>query len=187
MVRLKALIQQLPAGKTALAAAVLLVAILLAFLLFPRGGENFEQAHQEVLTLAENIRNHYKTRPDYWGLDTRSALKNKIVPEKMQRKGKVYSSAGREIIIGQDGSGSIVMPGTRYFVITIANLGKKACTALAAEKFNTEGRLGLLSISIASSQEEHLFEWGGENPLPVSLQAAEQYCKNKNSVSWIFE
>ena len=119
-------------------AGVLLLVLVTVMLLQPGQKKHFQTAHQELTELAGNIRNHYKVRPDYWGLDTASALKNKLVPVSMLHHDKVISAIGREVILGQDADGNMVMPGQRNFMITIPNLSKTACVAMLSHPFKKE-------------------------------------------------
>ncbi len=169
--------------------AVICAALLLGVLalLLPGQGKHFQAAHQELSILVENIRNHYKIRPDYWGLDTASAIKNNLVPENMLRNDKIVSTIGREIVLGQDTDGNMVMPGQRSFMLTLPNLSKTACVNMLSQYFNEETHLGLLKISLTTQENTQEFEWGGTNPLPISKKTAKQFCKNKNSLSWVFE
>lgn len=168
-------------------AGVLLLVLVIIMLLQPGQKKHFQTAHQELTELAGNIREHYKVRPDYWGLDTASALKNKLVPVSMLHHDKVISAIGREVILGQDADGNMVMPGQRNFMITIPNLSKTACVAMLSHPFKKEEHLGLLKIMLAVSDKTETFEWGGSNPLPITPKTAEDFCKNKNNISWIFE
>lgn len=168
-------------------AGVLLLFLVTLMLLQPGQKKHFQTAHQELTELAGNIREHYKVRPDYWGLDTTSALKNKLVPAAMLHHGKIISAIGREVILGQDAEGSMVMPGQRNFTITIPNLSKTACVAMLSHPFKKEEHLGLLKIMLEASDNTEMFEWGGTNSLPITKKTAEDFCKNKNNISWTFE
>ncbi len=168
-------------------ATIVVLLASLAFMLHSGQNPRFQKAHQELIDLANNIRNYYKVRPDYWGLDTASALKNGLVPEAMLHDDKIINAIGRKIILGQDAEGNMVMPGQRNFMITMLNLSKTACIAIMSLPLKPEQHLGLLKISLENADGTEEFEWGGANPLPVTEKAAKQFCKNKNSVNWIFE
>ena len=85
---------------------------------------------------------------------------------------KVISAIGREVILGQDADGNMVMPGQRNFMITIPNLSKTACVAMLSHPFKKEEHLGLLKIMLAVSDKTETFEWGGSNPLPITPKTA---------------
>lgn len=40
-------------------------------------------------------------------------------------------------------------------------------------------KLGLLSVTIKNGDEETVFQWGGENALPVSKEKAAKICRKK--------
>ncbi len=165
---------------------VVAASLLLLLFFMPTNKDNYETVRQELLQLAENIRDYYKTRPDYWGLDNQSALKNKIIPEKLHNEDKIFSALGREFIIGQDSAGNMVMPGSKSFDITLLKLGKEACMALAAQPFDDTNNLGLLKITIQNKGGITVFEWGSANPLPIPEDRVKEVCKNSNTLSWTF-
>lgn len=170
-----------------LAAVVALILLALVAIFAPAGKELFSETRQEVFTLAEAIHNHYRVRPDYWGLNTQSAIDNKLVPDTLLRGGKVISSMGKEFIIGQDIEGNMVMPGTRQFMISVPNISKSACLGLLTIPVTQEQNLSLTAISLTSENVNTEFTWGGDLALPVSESTAKQYCKNHNTISWVFE
>ena len=169
------------------AIGVIVVSVLTLILLLSGKQTHFNTAHQELSVLADNVRNYYKIRPDYWGLDTANAVKNHLIPEEMLHNGKVISAIGREIVLGQDAEGNMVMPGMRYFALSMHNLSKSACVAMISQPFSQEDHWGLLRIVLVTPDKTQIFEWGGNPNLPVSKKDAKQFCQNKNIVSWIFE
>jgi len=146
-----------------------------------------EKTGQELLSLAQNVREHYKVRPDYWGLSSESAIKNQIVPAQMLHGQKILNALGRPVILGQDPQGNMIMPGTRNFMISMSNLSKSACIELASREFGPDEHLGLLKITIFAPDQVFEFEWGGPFGLPISRDAAAQACKNLNTIGWTFE
>lgn len=174
-------------AKLMLAAAIVVVMVLALIMILPRRGESYRQTHDEIIALAGKVRNHYKIRPDYWGLSNESALKNKIIPETMIRGGKIISSLGKEIVLGQDEQGIMVMPGSRNFSISINNLSKKACIEMLSQPFTDEELLGLTAISLTAADKIYLFEWGTDFNAEQNVETASQNCLNHNSIRWIFE
>lgn len=171
---------------TCVAIGILLIATLM--LLFGTAPKNkFAQVQNELTLLSDSIRDFYRKKPDYWGLNNVTAIKNKIAPADLIRNEKILSSIGREYIIGQNQNGDTVMPAQRNFMITLSNLGKTACKKIAVFTFNDENHFGLQKIVINNSKEDIEFEWGGKNPLPIEQNVANKHCSNKNSVSWVFQ
>lgn len=167
--------------------ALLLLGALLLFFLKPDNGKAFISVQNEIMLLADNIHKHYQVRPDYWGLSTETAIKNKLVPADLLRGDKIINSLGKEFIIGQDIEGNVVMPGSRQFIITIPNISKSVCLGLLALPLTQEQNLSLTAVSIKTADTVADFTWGGDLPLPISESTAQKYCKNHNTLSWIFE
>lgn len=181
---------QISAGQKRTLGAIILtivLALLLMWTLMPKNKEIFSVAQNELISLADNLRHHYTIRPDYWGLDNESAVKNNLIPEKMRHAKKAISSLGREIIIGQDSAGNMVMPGGRNFMLTIGNLSKSACSAMLAWPLSPKEQPGLIRVDLTTADETTAFEWGTSHSLPITASTAEKYCKNRNTISWIFE
>lgn len=145
------------------------------------------EAQQNMFALTENIRNFYKKRPDYWGLSTQSALKNGLFPQMMLKESKIYSAVGQNILIGSDEAGSVVMPGMRSFYIIYDGVSKKDCVDMVSYPISEQNKLGLLGVIIKNNKEEVVFQWGGENSLPIKKDKATKICRNKSIILWNFE
>lgn len=140
-----------------------------------------------LVQLTENIRRNYKNRPDYWGLSTDSVVQKQIAPAAMLQNGKLVCPVSSDVSVGSDETGSMVMPGMRSFYIAFKNLSKKDCVDLAVFPLSEKNKLGLLSVTIKNDDEETLFQWGGEAPLPITKEQAAKKCRNKNIILWNFE
>lgn len=140
-----------------------------------------------LVQLTENIRRNYKNRPDYWGLSTDSVVQKQIAPAAMLQNGKLVCPVSSDVSVGSDETGSMVMPGMRSFYIAFKNLSKKDCVDLAVFPLSEKNKLGLLSVTIKSGDEETLFQWGGEASLPITKEQAAKKCRNKNIILWNFE
>ncbi|MBQ8870129.1 MAG: hypothetical protein IJ019_01985 [Alphaproteobacteria bacterium] len=161
--------------------------VLIATILFLnfKTTNRFEIVKKEIISLSESIRDSYKSKPDYRGLNTESVAE--IAPQELKRKNKIVSSIGREFIVGQDENGSIIMPSQRVFMISINNLSKKSCEQIAVLNILENNLYGLQKVIIKNSDYQINFELGGEYPLPITEENADKFCKNKNTVSWVFE
>lgn len=168
-------------------ACLFALCFLLAFLMLKPDNKVFTTVKNELLSLSDNIHKHYQVRPDYWGLNTETAIKNNLIPETLLHNGKVFSSLGKELIIGQDLEGNVVMPASRQFMITIPNIGKSACVGILSLPLEQKEILSLNKITLIADGIVYDFSWGGQLSLPVDTELAKQYCKNHNSVSWVFE
>lgn len=163
--------------------AVLFVVLLISF---PDVDKNAKLTANQLISLADNIRNHYKIKPNYWGLNTAYALENNIIPASMLRNGKIINELGQPVLIGFGKNGDTVMPGVRGFDIIFENVNKKACMLLMSHSFDNEQKLALNNITLLNSQEV-AFSWSGEYVFPLSLLEARKMCENKNKIIWSFE
>ena len=166
---------------------VLLVLLVLIYFLAGAPNKKVIQAQDEIFRLAENIRQEYKKRPDYWGLSTQSVLQSKIAPASMLKSGKLFSTIAKEVFVGADENGSVIMPGTRSFYIVYKGLSKKNCVDMASYPMSEQSKLGLLSVTIVNEQNEIVFQWGGEYSLPIDKKDAARICRQKNTILWNFE
>lgn len=163
------------------------VGLTLGIYLATKPNQKLIQAANEVISLSENIRKHYRNRPDYWRLSTETVTTENIAPKNLIVDGKIKNALGNEVLVGSGFDGTMVMPGTRSFDIVYKNLSKKDCVALATYSYNEEQKLGLLSISIKNDENITSFTWGGENKLPISIDIAQKHCYNSSEIYWTFE
>ena len=168
-------------------AAVITVLLLAAIFVAPNKTERISVAKQEISELSNKIRNHYKVRPDYWGLSTENAVKNNIIPPQMVHGNKIIGALGKEINVGQDADGSMIMPGGKRFMVSVANIGKSACKAVLPDNLSHAENPALVNINLIAGGKTYNFEWGGELPLPVTPELADKLCQNNNTISWIYE
>lgn len=168
-------------------AAVITVLLLAAIFVAPNKTERISVAKQEISELSDKIRNHYKVRPDYWGLSTENAVKNKIIPPKMIRGNKIVGALGKELNVGQDEAGSMIMPGGKRFMITVANVGKSACKAVLPDNLSHAENPALVAVKLIAADKVYKFEWGGKLPLPITAEQANNLCQNNNTIAWIYE
>lgn len=181
------MLQASPQEGILLALAVAALLILLIVWLVPDKGNQIATAKQEINELGNMVRNHYKVRPDYWGLSTENAIKNNIVPAQMVRGNKIVSALGKEINVGQDVNGTMIMPGGKRFIISIANVSKSVCIALLPDNLTQAENPALAAVNLISGDKVIGFEWGGQLPLPITPELADKYCQNNNTLSWVYE
>lgn len=167
--------------------AAFAVLLILSTVMLSGDKQVFNTTLTDIISLADNIHAHYEIRPDYWGLSTQSAIDNKLVPAGLLRGDKIVSAMGKNIIIGQDIDGNMVMPGSRQFMISISNISKSACLGLLTLPLTQQQNLSLTSVSVTSEDITTEFTWGGDLSLPILEDTAKKYCKNHNTVSWTFE
>ncbi len=153
----------------------------------PKSEQRAMEAANELMTLAENTRAAYRSKPNYWGLDTESALKSGIVPKDMIAKNStIKNSLGQNVLIGSGKGGDVVMPGEYGFDIVFTGVNRTACFLLMQHNFSEEQRLGLSGVTLLNSQE-NVFSWGGEKAFPLSNTNARNLCEDKNIIIWNFE
>lgn len=164
----------------------LIALLILVMFAVPSSDQKISAAADRVMVLAENVRSAYRNKPNYWGLNTQTAIKEGVVPANMLNKGLVINGIGSEVLIGQGENGDAAMPGTSGFDIIYKYINKKACILLLSYHFSDQQKLGLRSITLVNSKNTE-FSWGAENPLPVEIHQARQLCEAQNTIIWSFE
>lgn len=157
--------------------------ILIALLCFSIFRNSSKEIMDSVFKLASDIRQEYKTKPDYRGLNT-EFVKNK----NFNMSDLLKEDLNKDVFIGSNSQGQIVMPGQKTFDISIGNLNKKECINLSSFKLDNSQSVSLLSMVIQNKNNDIEFDWGGENKLPISKEIAKKFCLDENNViSWRFE
>lgn len=172
-----------PYFKTTTIFVGVLIAVGIALHMFSKPDIKIIKAHQQVISLAVQIRNFYRNKPDAWGLNTASAIKNNLAGKEMVNGRMLQNALGKEVLLGADILGNTVMPGNRNAVIVYKNLNKKECETLAVLPFTEKMQLSLNAVTIVNEQE-HTFSWGEENSLPISKSKADETCQNANDILW---
>ena len=166
--------------KTVAAIAVGVMVIVLVISLVVGGQQDVgaAEAGEQVSKLVQNIRNSYKTRPDFWGLSTAEVIAKKIHPLDMPIiENKLIGYFGQPVVIGADKEGTSVMPTMRSFVIAYKSLSKDQCVALASHRFKQEFWLGISGISIINDKHNQMFNWSNkEYILPADKSVAKTIC-----------
>ena len=165
-------------------AAIAAMLVLIAVLLLSGQKEiGVREAGYQIAKLAQNIRNHYKMRPDYWGLSTKEVIEKEIYPLEMSiSNNKLIGYFANEVEIGADKNGAAVMPTVQSFVIAYNGLNKAQCIGLAANKFNQEFWLSVESMSIVNDNQELAFDWSSNQlVLPADEKLVKNCCQNENN------
>lgn len=172
-----------------ISAAVALVVVLVAILSLS-GQENVgsSEAGKQLSQLAQNIRNFYQTRPDYWGLSTQEVIRQKIYPSSMKVvDGYLVGYFNNEVQIGADQNGMAVMPTVKEFVIAYHGLNRSQCMALATAKFSQDFWLGVSSMTITNDVQTREFGWSNrDSGLPANKDSVNEICSRNESNSIIF-
>ena len=114
---------------------IVIVMVLMVLLVLKQRNIGAREAGIQIEQLADSIRKHYKSRPDYLGLSTAEIIKNKTYPEDMAVvNGILLGYFGNSVEVGMDIYGTPVMPTLRDFIITYRNLTKEQCSALASDR-----------------------------------------------------
>lgn len=170
--------------KNYIRAAVFIITILIVALFYVlKPNENIINAGQQVSILANNIQNFYKNKPNAWGLNTYSAIKNKIIPQDMLVDQQIKNALHKDVLLGADVLGNTVMPGSKTFTIVYKNLDYNECKILASFTFSEKIMLSLYSINIINDKT-FTFGWEENSTLPVSLNDAASFCKKNNDILW---
>ncbi len=143
---------------------------------------------QDIFKLSDDIRSFYADKPDYWGLNTESVIKNKIVSSAFIRKEKLTLSHGTEVQIGSGEQAEVVMPSSQNFDVILKGLTKAQCISYAESLLTGEQLLKLEKISIINQFGSYSFEWGGERKLPIEKYASKDVCSDgTNTLIWTFK
>jgi len=140
----------------------------------------------DIFILSDDIRSYFSNKPDYWGLNTKFVIRNKILPRRFTRRHKVILKSKRKIMFGNGENADTVMPTMQTFDIVLPNLNKAQCISYAEAVVSDENMLKLYSIRIVNSLGNFAFEWGNNvRPLPVAKYATKDLCvKGQNTVIW---
>lgn len=172
-----------------LSAAIALVMVLIVILLISgQKSIGSAEAEQEVVKLTQNIRNFYKTRPDYWGLSTQEVISQDIYPLSMKTEnGTLIGYFANQVQIGADANGTPVMPTIKSFVIAYNGLNYEQCVALAAGKFDRNFWLTVSSMTVTNDQTTQDFGWSNdEYILPADEHKIKDICSKHGKNNIIF-
>ncbi len=169
--------------------ALIILAVLMLIIMIQQSDIGAKEAGVQIEELALRIRNHYKARPDYWGLTTDEVISNHLYPESMSiNGGKLLGYFTNPVEVGMDEQGSIVMPTVKDFIIAYNDLTKAQCIALASDRYHSSFWLGLKEITIVSGNNHKTFEWNnGKMSLPISRHNALQNCQNGSNILFRME
>ena len=177
--------------RAALIAAAGVVAVCLIFKLLIGTQEDIgaQEAGHQVAQLAQNIRNRYKTRLDYWGLSTTEVINKKIYPLSMNASDtELRGYFGGIVEIGSDENGTPVMPTVKTFAVAYKDLTKPQCLALASYKFDQNFWLGVQSMVISNDSGATHFDWSTNNlALPAEKSTVKSLCKDLNIIIFYFD
>lgn len=147
--------------------------------------KNIAQNISELFKIADEIREYYLDKPDYWGLSTEFAAKKQLIDTKFISDDKIVLSSGSEIFIGDGEKADVLMPSSQTFDISLRHLNKAECIAYSEAKFSEERLLEIMRITIVNESGHYAFEWGGEHPLPIQKYAAKDFCHDSdNTFIW---
>ncbi len=147
-----------------------------------------DAAAQELKQFSQNIRRYYQNRPDFWGLNTQTAIEKQIAPRDLIKPEGLRNFYGEEVIVGNGIDGIMLMPGARTFDIVYKGLNKQQCKEMLSYKFDETFWMGLASIQIVSGKQNQIFSWNdSQNKLPVSSAKAKEICNGDNTLLWHFE
>lgn len=169
---------------SALLCSLVTVIIFGIIVYLQRPSKEVLQANNELMETSKKIRDYYRNKPDYWGLNSNEVIKNLLYSGKINNN-QIINSIKKAVVIGSDRDGVTIMPGQRSFTITYKNLTKKECKELASFNWKIQDNLGLISMTIHNTND-YEFNWG-ENGLPLSRRKADKHCQDVNDILWVFE
>lgn len=172
-----------PLQKHGLLMGAFLFVILLGVWLLFKPNTKLQTAGEQITLLADGVRNFYQKKPNAWGLNTYSAIQNKIVPQPMLNGRQVKNGLNKDVLLGADILGNTVMPGSKTFAIVYKNLSKEECMALATYSFAEKTMIAIDAINIINDKT-YSFSWGSKDGLPIKTEAAEKACQQVNDILW---
>lgn len=166
----------------------LVIAFAIGSVLLPAPSSKAKIAALQVITLADNVQNYYRAKPNFWGLNTNSALESRIFPADMNVNGIALNALGKPALIGSGENGDMVTPGTQGFDVVYKDLSRTQCVFLLSFPFSNEQTLALSQIILNNGVSDSVsFSWGGEPSLLPKLEIAKKYCAKSNTIIWHFE
>ena len=172
-----------PLQKQGLIIGSVILVILLGIWLFSKPDAKLQTAGEQITLLTDSVRSFYQKKPNAWGLNTYSAIQNKIVPQSMLNGRQVKNSLNKDVLLGADVLGNTVMPGSRTFAIVYKNLSKEECIGLATYSFDEKTMIAIDAINIINDKT-YSFSWGSDEGLPIKAEAAEKACQQVNDILW---
>lgn len=177
--------------RAALIAAAGLVAVILICSLLIGTQEDIgaQEAGHQVAQLAQNIRNRYKTRLDYWGLSTTEVINKKIYPLSMiVSDTELRGYFGGIVEVGSDENGTPIMPTVKTFAVAYKDLTAPQCLVLASYKFDQNFWLGVQAMVISNDSGATRFDWSTNNlVLPAAKSTVKPLCKALNTIIFYFD
>lgn len=168
--------------------AALILILGISVIWFSSADIGTESAAQELKQFSQNIRRYYQNRPDFWGLNTQTAIDKQIAPQSMIKPEGLRNAYGSEVVTGNGNDGVMLMPGARTFDIAYKGLNKQQCRELLSYKFDETFWMGLASIQITTDEQQQSFSWNDSlNKLPVSPAKAKEICNGDTVILWHFE
>ena len=165
-----------------------IIAFAIGSLLLPSPSSKAKIAALQVITLADNVQNYYRAKPNFWGLDTTSALKSGIFSADMNVSGVALNALGKPTLIGNGEHGDTIAPGVQGFDIIYKDLNRTQCVFLLSFPFSNEQTLALSQISLINGVNDIIsFSWGGIPSLLPQPKFAKKYCAKSNTIIWHFE
>ena len=168
----------------AMKSVLLIVALLIAmFCLFYVFHHNPHQTLQnDILISASKIHSYYREKPGYWQLSTNTAFEDGLIADSLQQY-KEY-----DVQIGQGLNGESGLPSDMSFNIVLKHLNKSACINLSELPVSKNAQLILQKITIINDAKTAEFEWGSENPLPITRYTTRDICQPaENTLVWTFD
>ncbi|MBO5441674.1 MAG: hypothetical protein J6A09_03830, partial [Alphaproteobacteria bacterium] len=112
--------------------------------------KNIAQNISELFKIADEIREYYLDKPDYWGLSTELVAKKQLIDTKFISDNKIVLGSGSEIFIGDGEKADVLMPSSQNFDISLRHLNKAECIAYSEAEFSEERLLEITRITIVN-------------------------------------
>lgn len=138
-----------------------------------------------IFTIADEIRTHYQSKPDYWKLSTQVLTQSNVIPSDFRVGDDIVLPGDYKVLVGEGAGAQPVSPGSDTFDIILPNLNKAQCISYVEAKISDENLLALEKITIHNSSGDYVYTWGGERELPVQKYSSKDLCiSSDNIVFW---
>ena len=168
---------------------IVFLILVIGFMFFANSKSFANKTIKDIFYISDNVRQFYVEKPNYWGLNTQTAIRENIVDSKYILKDKIVLGKGLSVLIGKGFQADTLMFLDNSFDIVVNGLDKKNCISLIEADISKENIVKLREISLQNSKGLFSFRWeDGKYSLTVKKYIAKDICSDvNNSLLWSVE
>lgn len=169
--------------------SIVLFIFIIGVLFFTNSQSRANKTIADVFHISDNIRQFYIGKPNFWGLNTQTVVKEKIIDSKYIVNDKIITAKGLAILVGKGFNADTLMFLDNTFDIVINDLDKSNCISLLEADIAKENVVRLREILLKNTNGIFSFRWGDDKySLPVKKYIAKDICSDvNNSLLWSVE